>query len=165
MQFALPSFAQPSVPRHEAGKGVPVPPGTGPVPTDRRSVGTGARQETRGVRRRSRGGYAITVDQVAAVRILSAEIHASFEAASKTIDVAELAAVLDWRPARVRALLDARLLTDEQLAQVAERPGQLRRRRRSTLLKIARAYGLDETVVDAWCAAAPEAIASEGKGS
>lgn len=92
-------------------------------------------------------------------------MHRTAEAAGRTLDVAVIAAALDWRPARVRALLDARHLTDEQLDQVADRPGQLRRKQRSTLLKIAQATGLDETVVDAWCATAPDAIAAETKGA
>lgn len=83
---------------------------------------------------------------------------------SVVVDLEELAGALGWRPARVRATLDARLLTDEQLHEIVGGPGQMRRHRRSTLVRIARAFGLPDTTVDEWCAAAPEAIAAESKG-
>lgn len=115
-------------------------------------------------------GYRLSLAQIVAVRALSQRINWTVESMAKQlapvgvelyVDANDLARKVGIRPARLRALLEAGELRDDELELRAANPGHLRRPRRSTLARIAEAWGAPESVVDLWCRQAPDAIAPE----
>jgi hypothetical protein len=106
--------------------------------------------------------YRLTVEQVGAVRLLSERIHQTCVELGKPVrGRAKIAKAAGMNSYRLKVLLDARRLADEDLPFVAARPKELRRPRRSTLVRLAAALDLPAAVVDLWCSHCPGAIAKE----
>lgn len=130
---------------------------TSPAPRDPSPVRGGGSRVARNGR-----PYRLTVEQVAAVRLLSERIHETCVELGKPVrGRVKIAKAAGMDSYRLKVLLDARRLADADLPHVAERPKELRRPRRSTLVRLAAAIDLPAAVVDLWCSHCPGAIAKE----
>jgi hypothetical protein len=154
LSVPLPDFG-----RRDVGEGSPSSAGPGPR-SSLRKTGPGGRPG-RGRQR----PYRLTAEQVAAVRDLSDRIDQTLVeltgSSPSPEQITDAAFVARMQPTRLRALLSAKDIGDGALDTVGARPGHVRRPRRSTLVRVAAAFGLPEVVVDLWCSHCPDAIARE----
>lgn len=106
----------------------------------------------------------MTAEQVEAVRLLSLRLNQTvteLRGGWNTDLVRQAAACSGIKADRLRCLITAQNI--DNVDAVVRWAGELRRPRRSTLVRLAAALELPPVVVDLWCKECPEAIAQEAK--